>query len=57
VLGANLLSDIGSPRLPDGSIIFNLEQFALRSDWITPEYLFLLSDHPLLDYSRRNSHA
>jgi hypothetical protein len=40
--------------LPADSIIFNLEQFDQRSAWFRPDYLSLLSEYPLLDYSRKN---
>ncbi len=54
VLGTNLLPAIGSPALPDGTILYNLEQVDLGSSWFKTEYLALLSRYPVLDYSPRN---
>jgi len=47
VLGANLLLP-----LPSDCIVFNLEQF--ESGWMTDQYLYLLRNHEVWDYSQRN---
>ncbi len=54
VLGTNLLPAIGSPAMPDGTILYNLEQVDLGSSWFKTGYLALLSRYPVLDYSPRN---
>lgn len=54
VLGANLLPLFGGVAPPDEAILFNLEQVAEGSPWWNPQYLLLLSRHPVWDYSRAN---
>jgi hypothetical protein len=54
VLGPHLLGHVGSPSLPEGSILFNLEQVAPESSWLKSDYFDRLRSHPVLDYSRRN---
>lgn len=49
VLGAHLISEI-----PPGSIIYNLEQITPQSCFITREYLNMLRNHRVWDYSKRN---
>jgi len=54
VLGANLLPL--SPRpLPRGTILYNLEQIAPGSPWLSPAYVDLLRQHEVWDYSPRNA--
>jgi hypothetical protein len=53
VLGCNLLPHMRP--LPSGRLIlFNLEQIAPESRWLSSEYLALLSQHTIWDYSDRN---
>jgi hypothetical protein len=54
VLGPHLMGLVGNPSLPDGSILYNLEQVAPESTWLKSDYLDRLRSHPVLDYSRRN---
>lgn len=54
VLGANLFRFTGTPELPPGSIIYNLEQALGEGDWFTGPYRSLLRRHPVLDYSPTN---
>jgi hypothetical protein len=53
VLGANLLPGLGV-ALPDGLILYNLEQIQKDSPWLNPAYLELLRRYPVWDYSERN---
>ncbi|HET9059462.1 MAG TPA: hypothetical protein VFN61_06035 [Acidimicrobiales bacterium] len=54
VFGANLLEPHEVPMLPEGTIIYNLEQIASSSGWCTPHYLEALRRHAVWDYSARN---
>lgn len=54
VLGPQLLGQVGNPSLPDGSILYNLEQVSPESTWIKSDFLDRLRSHAVLDYSRRN---
>src|SRR5215203_6323713 len=53
VLGCNLLKP---NMVPTGKrlILFNLEQIAPGSPWLTTGYLALLREHPVWDYSLQN---
>ncbi len=55
VLGANLAGP--DARLPEGAILYNLEQIEEGSPWLTPALLALYRRHPLWDYSRANADA
>lgn len=57
VVGAHLLARLGSPVLPPGSILYNLEQVALEGASLDAAYLELLGQHPVLGCSRRNREA
>lgn len=57
VVGPQLLSRLGVSDLPEGSILYNLEQADLQSYWFNEQYLSLLSRFPVLDYSARNRSA
>jgi len=57
ILGGNLLSVVGSPQLPKDSILVNLEQVTAESTWLTGDYLTILKQHAVLDYSIRNKDA
>ncbi len=55
VLGTHLLPYVELPPLP--LILFNLEQILEGSPWLKPEYLHLLKEHPVWDYSPQNIDA
>ena len=57
VLGAHLLKLAGDPGLPQGSVIFNLEQVRPEAAWLHGDYVDLLKRHSVLDYSPRNREA
>jgi hypothetical protein len=52
VLGSHLLGP--HQRLPDDSILFNLEQITPGSPWLSPALLERFRRHEVWDYSRRN---
>lgn len=54
ILGGNLLDPRAASTLPQGSVIFNLEQVQNGSVWINENYLSTLKKFQVLDYSRRN---
>jgi hypothetical protein len=54
ILGCNLLNRIGNPPLPEGSIIYNLEQILPGVVWLTERYIHLLKNFPVLDFSPLN---
>lgn len=54
VLGANLVSRF-SLSIKPGSILYNLEQVDVSSDWLNSVYLDLLSKHRVWDYSENNA--
>lgn len=54
VLGAHLLSPAMSLALPEGSVIYNLEQIDRASGWLSDAYLAIMRRHRVLDYSHRN---
>jgi tetratricopeptide (TPR) repeat protein len=56
VLGANLLPHTNE-RLLEGSILYNLEQVAPDSPWLTPALLELYRTYPVWDYSALNADA
>ena len=51
---AHLLSRARASEMPEGSIVYNLEQIFERSPWVGPIYRDLLSRVTIWDYSRRN---
>ena len=53
VLGCNLLPNVRLPS-PGRLILFNLEQITPESTWLNSEYLTLLGQHTVWDYSDRN---
>src|SRR5260370_38927404 len=53
VLGCNLLPNVRL-RLSGRLILFNLEQITPESPWLSSEYLALLGQHTVWDYSDRN---
>lgn len=53
VLGAHLLRPCDF--VPDDMTIYNLEQVDAGSNWISPEYLRLMGQHPVWDYSASNT--
>ena len=57
VFGANLLTPAEADLLPEGTIVYNLEQIASGSTWCSPTYLSLLQRCVVWDYSRRNISA
>lgn len=57
LFGAHLLTDEEAPKLPDETIIYNLEQIGGTSSWCTPAYLGLLKRCRVWDYSVRNIRA
>ena len=54
VFGANLLGAANVDVLPQGTIIYNLEQIGESSSWCSPTYLRLLQSFQVWDYSARN---
>lgn len=55
VLGANLVSRF-SLSIKPGSILYNLEQIDVNSNWLKTVYLDLLSKHRVWDYDESNAH-
>lgn len=53
VLGSNLMPFFGL-KPPKNAILYNLEQVAANSAWMTPAYLDILRRHPVWDYSKAN---
>ncbi|MEU4313316.1 hypothetical protein [Nocardia sp. NPDC024068] len=53
VFGSNTLSWWGL-EVPDDAVLFNLEQIAPESEWVTEELLSLFRRHIVWDYSLRN---
>src|SRR5262245_52764032 len=51
VLGGNLLPHARAPS--SRLILFNLEQITPGSPWLTKDYLALLKNHTVWDYSER----
>ena len=54
LFGAHLLGADDLPRVPPGTIIYNLEQISPSSSWCSPPYLKLLKTCRVWDYSPRN---
>ena len=54
VLGCNLLKAVAPPPPDKRLILFNLEQIAPNSPWLTQDYLALLGRYPVWDYSQGN---
>ncbi len=54
VLGGNLLKYAGIFELPEGSIIYNMEQIVSGIPWLNEIYLAALHRLPVLDYSAQN---
>lgn len=54
IYGANTLISLPEIKLPDDSIIINLEQVSTESEWFNGIYLSYLKRFPVLDYSPRN---
>ncbi len=54
IFGANLLPEGMAGKLPEGSVVVNLEQVSNDSEWFGDAYLELLNNFPVLDYSPRN---
>jgi hypothetical protein len=55
VLGASLL--VPGQQLPPDSVIFNLEQIARGSSWLTADYIENLRRYKVWDYSEANAAA
>lgn len=53
VLGANLLAKL-KEKPPQNLILYNLEQVQEDSKWISDDYLNLLKQYPVWDYSKQN---
>lgn len=54
ILGANLLHHIPSNSIPPDSILFNLEQILPGADFIPSDYIHLLRNYRVWDYSLAN---
>ncbi|MBN2398069.1 MAG: glycosyltransferase family 1 protein, partial [Deltaproteobacteria bacterium] len=54
VLGCNLIPHLGALRIPEGAVMYNLEQIQPSSPWMTPRYIDLLRSYEVWDYSRKN---
>ncbi len=54
IVGANLLRAVPEGSLPNGSIIYNLEQIDEGSDWLSADYIEVLRKHLVWDYSQAN---
>ena len=55
VLGPNLLPQLDPALYRDRKLtLYNLEQIYVGSDWLTPEYLSVLREFPVWDYSDQN---
>ncbi len=54
VLGAHLLGPTMALVLPEGSVIYNLEQVDRASGWLGETYVGLMRRHAVLDYSHSN---
>ncbi len=54
ILGANLLEEGDIELIPDSSIIYNFEQIADTSEWITPTLFKLFNKFTVWDYSKKN---
>jgi hypothetical protein len=54
VLGANLLPHLGGICLPVDSVLYNLEQIQQGSPWLKPDYMDLLRQYQVWDYSLKN---
>ena len=54
IFGANLLTRADRDRIPSKSIIYNLEQIHEGSPWLKEEYLELLRNYGVWDYSKKN---
>jgi hypothetical protein len=52
VLGCNMLHHVRAPS--SRLILFNLEQITPESPWLSKDYLVLLKNHTVWDYSERN---
>lgn len=53
ILGANILAAL-KVAPPPNSVLYNLEQVQVGSQWMTPELLDLFRAWPVWDYSQRN---
>ena len=54
IFGANQYSRLPLENIPRNSIIFNLEQLSSGDTWFTPQYVRLLREFQVWDYSARN---
>jgi hypothetical protein len=57
VIGANVIDRMPSerrPTIPLNSVILNLEQVSVDSQWMSENYIALLQSYPVWDYSSRN---
>ena len=54
VLGCNLIPSLGSVKIPNTSILYNMEQIQVDSPWMTKDYLALLRSYEVWDYSKKN---
>jgi hypothetical protein len=54
VIGPQLLAADALTKLPADAVLLNLEQADRASDWMSPHYLDLMRQRPLVDYSCRN---
>ncbi len=57
VLGWNLIPHLGSLTVPEGTVLYNLEQIQTPSPWMTQRYIDLLRSYPVWDYSGKNIEA
>ena len=54
LFGANQYSRLPLESIPRNSIIFNLEQLSSGDTWFTPQYVRMLQEFQVWDYSLRN---
>ncbi len=54
ILGCNLIPYLGAFHIPEGAVMYNLEQIQPSSPWMTPDYINLLRSYEVWDYSRKN---
>ena len=54
ILGCNLIPRLCGVRIPEGAVMYNLEQIQPSSPWMTEDYIGLLRSFEVWDYSRRN---
>jgi hypothetical protein len=54
ILGANLISSLGTVDIPETAIVYNMEQILPGSPWMTEDYVNILRSYELWDYSKKN---